>query len=446
MVLPRARFLEGNLFGHVTVMALTASTGLIAVFAVDFVDILFISMLGRAELTAALGYAAAVLFFTTSFGIGMAIAASALVARALGAGEVDMARRRATNVLLQGAVFGAVFAALVWAGLDSFMSWLGAQGATHDKAVAYLAIIVPSLPFLLTGMAGGAILRAHGDPHRAMLAQMTAAVVNAVLDPIFIFGMGLDVRGAALASFIARVAMAAVAVWTIWRRHRGLARAEPRLVVQDLRPVLAIAGPAILTQVATPVGQAYVTRAMAAYGAEAVAGMAILMRTAPMAFAVLFALSGAIGPIIGQNYGARQGARVARAFRDGLVFAALYTVFVSALLFAIRAPIAELFQAEGLTRRIVYLFCGPLSLAFYFNGMTFVANAACNNLGRPLLSTLLNWGRNTLGTVVPVMLFAPWLGAVGVLIGQAAGGVVFGLGAAVVARRVIARQTAGFAQ
>jgi len=79
-----AVFLEGNLFRHITVMALTSSVGLMAVFAVDFIDMVFISMLGNAELAAAVGYAGAILFFTTSFGIGMAIAAGALVARGLG--------------------------------------------------------------------------------------------------------------------------------------------------------------------------------------------------------------------------------------------------------------------------------------------------------------------------------------------------------------------------
>ena len=80
----QARFLTGNLFRHITVMPLTSSVGLMAIFAVDFVDMIFIAMLGKAELAAAVGYAATVLFFTTSFGIGMAIAAGALVARALG--------------------------------------------------------------------------------------------------------------------------------------------------------------------------------------------------------------------------------------------------------------------------------------------------------------------------------------------------------------------------
>ena len=58
-----------------------------------------------------------------------------------------------------------------------------------------------------------------------------------------------------------------------------------------------------------------------------------------------------------------------------------------------------LFNAEGLTRDLVYLFCGPLALLWFFNGVIFVANAVCNNLGRPFWSTVVNWGRHTVGTI-----------------------------------------------
>jgi Na+-driven multidrug efflux pump len=75
----------------------------------------------------------------------------------------------------------------------------------------------------------------------------------------------------------------------------------------------------------------------------------------------------------------------------------------------------------------VFLFCGPLSLLFFFNGLIFVSNALCNNLGRPVWSTLVNWGRHTIGTVPPAMWFGSMWGAQGVLIGQAVGGIVFGM-------------------
>ena len=437
----QAKFTQGSLFRHISVMSLTASVGLMAVFLVDFVDMIFISMLGKAELAAAVGYAGAILFFTTSFGIGMAIAAGALVARALGANEVEDARRRATNALIFGVIFGAVFAGVVWLNLDVLVGLLGASGETQALAVSYLQIIVPSLPFLMIGMIGGAILRAHGDARRAMMATVWGGLVNAVLDPILIFGLDLELTGAALASVAARLVIAGTALVPLIRHYGGFVKPTARTLTADISPIAAIAFPAILTQLATPIGQAYVTRAMATYGEEAVAGMAIIARMTPVGFGIIFALSGAIGPIIGQNAGAGLNDRVSKAFREGLLFTAIVVVVVSGLFYLARPGIAMLFQLEdGTARTLVFLFAGPLSLMFFFNGVIFVANAAFNNLSRPFYSTLVNWGRHTLGTIPFVMVFAYWFGAVGVLVGQYVGGAVFAILALVLARRVIAQQ------
>jgi len=433
----QAAFLKGNLFRHITVMSLTASIGLMAIFVVDLVDMIFISMLGKAELAAAVGYAGAILFFTSSFGIGIAIAAGALVARALGAGDDQLARQRATNTLIFGALFGTIFAGVVWYNVPYLAGLMGASGETLDLAIHYLRIIVPSLPFLVVGMAGGAILRAHGDARRAMMATVTGGIVNAVLDPILIFGFGWDLTGAALASVAARCVIGYTSLYPIIRIYGGLQLPRPAVFMRDLVPILTLAFPAILTQLATPIGQAYVTRSMAQYGEGAVSGMAIIGRLTPVAFGVLFALSGAIGPIIGQNSGAGQHDRVRTAYRDGVIFTAAVVVLISAVLFAVRGPIAALFQADGVTRELVFLFCGPLALAFFFNGLMFVSNAAFNNLGHPFYSTWLNWGRHTLGTIPLVFVGGYYFGAAGILIGQASGGVIFGLTALWLAYRVI---------
>lgn len=436
----QARFLSGNLMRHITVMSLASSVGLIAVFMVDFIDMIFISMLGKSELAAAIGYAGAILFFTSSFGIGMAIASGALVAQALGKGDTQTAQRRATNSMIVGFGFGAIFAGVVWWNLATLVSWVGATGDTLDLAVGYLAIIIPSMPLLMIGMIGGAILRAHGDARRSMWATIGGALVNAVLDPIFIFGLDLELTGAALASVAARVAIAGIALVPLIRVYGGFGRPTWASVMPDLRPIAVIAGPAILTQLATPIGQAYVTRAMAAYGEDAVAGMAIVSRITPVGFAILFALSGAVGPIIGQNYGAGQFARVRRTFRDAMMFTAIVVLVVSAILFALRGPLEILFDLDGEARTLVFLFAGPLSLLFFFNGVIFVGNAAFNNLGHPFYSTWINWGRHTLGTIPFVILGSWWFGAPGVLIGQAVGGILFAVLATWLALRVMSNE------
>jgi len=437
MAQEQARFLSGSPMRHITVMSVTASVGLMAVFLVDLVDMIFISMLGQDELAAAIGYAGTILFFTTSFSIGVAIAAGALVARAVGAGDQETARQRAATSLVWGIILATIFVAIVWFFLTPLAALVGAEGRTLELAVGYLAIIVPSLPLLLIGMVGGAILRAHGDAKRAMWATVAGGLVNAVLDPILIFGLGLELTGAALASVAARVTIAMVALLPIFKRYGGLSMPSVPALLRDAKPILTIAFPAILTQLATPVGQAWVTRSMAEYGSDAVAGMAIVGRIVPVAFGVMFALSGAIGPIIGQNAGAGQAARVRETYRDGLLFCAVVTVVVAALLFGLRGPLVALFNATGITAELLLLFCGPLALLWFFNGAIFVSNAAFNNLGHPYYSTWINWGRNTLGTIPFVTLGASLYGAPGVLIGQYTGGVVFAFAAAFLSNRIM---------
>ncbi len=420
-----AVFLTGGLMRHVSVMSFTASIGLMAIFAVDFVDMVFIAMLGNDALAAAVGYAGTLLFFTNAINIGLSIAVGSLVARAIGAERIDNAREYATSVAIFGVVTGIVVPALVLWNLPVLLGLLGAEGEVAELAARYISIILPTMAVMAVAMTAMAVLRANGDARRPMFATLYGGIVNAVLDPILIFGLGFGLDGAAMASVAARVVMLGVALWPAIQVYGAFERPGLRLVLRDLRPVSTIAVPAVLTNIATPVGSAIVVREIARFGTEAVAGMAVIGRLTPMAFAVIFALSGAIGPIIGQNFGAGQFERVRGAFLAGVKFIALYVVAAAAILFLLRAPIAGLFNAQGLTLTLIYLFCGPLALASFFNGVIFVGNATFNNLGHPIYSTWINWGRHTLGTWPLVLAGAALFGAPGVLIGQALGGVIF---------------------
>ena len=437
----QGKFVTGSLFRHIAVMSLTSSVGLMAIFVVDLINLLYISWLQDPVKTAAIGYAGAVLFFTTAFGIGLSVGVSALVSRAVGARDLALARQRTTEGLLLGAGFGAAFAAVVWLALPGIVGLLGAEGATAAETLHYLRIIIPSQPLLMVGMIGAGVLRAHGDARRSMMVTVWGAVVLAGLDPVLILWADLGLTGAALAGWGSRLAIAAMAIWPIWRHYGGFGLPSAASVVAAATPLFAISGPAILTQLATPVGQAVVTRMVAGYGEAAVAGMAIAGRLTPVAFGIIFALSGAVGPIIGQNLGAGKMDRVRRTLRESILFSGIVIVVMSAVLFAARGAIADAFHAEGLTRDLIYLFCGPLSLLFFFNGMIFVANAVCNNLGAAMQSTMVNWGRHTIGTVPFALAFGMWWGAPGVLIGQAVGGILFGFLAVWLAMRVVDRVT-----
>ena len=207
----------------------------------------------------------------------------------------------------------------------------------------------------------------------------------------------------------------------------GLRPLNPCGLSADMRPIVGIAAPAILTNIATPVGNVIVTRAIAPYGDAAMAGYSVMGRLTPLAFCVIFALSGAIGPIIGQNFGAKNYKRVRETFLKALYFTGAYTLVVWALLILLNGFVSEQFGLRDTGRILMTTFAWIVAPLFFFNGVLFITNAAFNNLNRPTWSTWLNWGKNTAGVAPFVWLGASWAAAPGVLVGQAMGGIFFAL-------------------
>jgi MATE family, multidrug efflux pump len=257
-----------------------------------------------------------------------------------------------------------------------------------------------------------------------------------------IFGLGLGVDGAAIASVVSRTALGIVGLHGCITVHAMLARPTFAAALADARPLAAIAVPAVLANVATPIGNAVVTAAIASYGDSAVAGYAVIGRIIPLAFGAVFALSGSIGPILGQNLGAKRFDRLKRAITDSLILIICYCLSMWALLFVLQDQVVRLFGASGEGAALIRFFSCYVAGTFVFVGAMFVANAAFNNLGFPTWSTVFNWGRATLGTFPFVWIGATQYGAAGVIAGQAAGGIVFGTAAVIVCYVVVNRLTA----
>ncbi len=432
-----ARFVTGSTMGHIVAMTSAGATGLMALFLVDLVDMYFISLLGVSALAAAIGYAGTILFFTTSISIGVAIATGALVSQRVGAGDEGGARAAAVDSWMFGLVVTSILAAIIWIYIPELLGLLGAKGATATHGAGYLRIIIPSMPILALAMSSGAVLRGVGDARLPMYSTLAGGLVNAVLDPILIFGFELGIDGAAWASVAARLVVAGVVLYGVISKHHFVTRPSLSRMRVQTPLIAAIALPAILTNIATPIGNAYVTWSLAPYGDSVMAGWAVVGRLIPVAFGVIFALSGAIGPIYGQNFGAGKFDRVRRAYTDGLVFTTIFVIAVSGVLYGVQDFIIASFSLTGEGAALTAIFCTWLALTFGFAGVLYVTNAAFNNLGRPKLATAFNWGRATLGTIPFVYAGAYVAGAPGILAGYFIGGVVFGVASIWVGYRVI---------
>lgn len=437
-----ARFLTGSTMRHVAVMASTGAIGLVAVFAVDLLNLLYISMLGQQPVAAAVGFAGTVGFFQISLAIGLTIGVSAAVSTRIGAGRMAEARRLATAGLVLIILATSVVAIATVLALDPILRLLGAEGETRELAAGFLALTAVSVPFLAAGMGFAALLRSVGDARRSMNVTLAAAFATAALDPVLIFGLGLDLTGAAISTVLSRIFLAFVGWHGVARRHGLLGRFEPASFAADTRIVLAVSGPAVLSNLATPVAAAYVTGSMALFGPAAVAGQATIDRITPVAFGLVYALTGAVGPIVAQNAGAGRFDRVRSAVRDSMVFTLVAVMAAWALLWLGQEWLVAAFSARDATADILRLFCTWTAGSFVFVGALYVANAVFNNLGRPLLSTAFNWGRATLGTI-PLVMLGTAHGPEGIMLGQAIGSILFGAAATWVTFRITGRGRPG---
>ncbi|HRK25627.1 MAG TPA: MATE family efflux transporter, partial [Beijerinckiaceae bacterium] len=319
--------------------------------------------------------------------------------------------------------------------LDAF----GAEGVPRAVATRYLWIVLPSNFIMAAGMALSGLLRAIGDARRAMMVTLIGGIATAFLDPLFIFTFKFGTDGAAIVTIIARLIMLWIGLVGVIGHYQLLIR--PTLA--DMRghagALAQVAVPAVLTNVASPVAAGFVLTVVRQFGHEAVAANTIIDRVVPLAFSVVFALSGSVGPILAQNLGAGLHARVRSTLRDSLLFALVYCLIVWAVLAMGRDVIPAIFGASERTAEFIRFYCLIGVAAWIFNALLFVANAAFNNLGFPFYSMLFNWGRASLGTLPFALTGAHLGGYPGLCVGLIIGWGIFGIAAVLTAFRTIAR-------
>jgi len=433
------RFTQGNIANHTLKMALTNMVSLSVFFSVDLINIYFISLLNKTDLVAAIGYASAILFFTSSLTIAMVIAITATVAKSIGQKKIQQAKKIASTSFFITFILSIIITFTVFCNASELLSLIGAKGQSLEAAITYLKLTIFSFPMIAIAMQITAILRVLGKANVAMFCTLLAGVLNTFLDPIFIFYFQWEINGAAYATILARMAMLILASYYLLTRFHFLASQTLLESWFNIRRIGKIALPASLTQITTPLSHFYITYEIAKYGAESIAAWAIISRLIPVVFVMLFAMPGAIGPIISQNVGAKKLNRVKNTLNHSLNFIIKY-VFVSALILSLlQEELVNWFNASSETAILIRFFCQYIAITFVFVAMNLVAMSFLNNIGRPKLATFLNLAKISLGTIPFVSIGAYYYGAQGILMGQAIGSIVFGFIAVIVCYFTLAK-------
>jgi putative MATE family efflux protein len=422
-----ATYTNGPIFVHVVSLSMTSAIGLFAIFIVDLVDVFFISILGESELAAAVGFAGIGLFLGAAVCIGISIGISTVVAQSLGAAEEDEAKRFATNGLLYTLVWTVPTTIATMYYAPELLALVGAKEKTLELAVMYFRIVGLSLPLLGFAMAGTSLLRAVGDAKMSMWSTLIGGLVNAVLDPIFIFTFKMGLSGAAIASVFSRLTVAAVAMYGVFRKHELYATTNLRSFLSDAKQLNGIVIPSLITNLSGPIGSAFATAQMAKFGTDAVAAASVIGRITPVAFAGLYGLSGAVGPIASQNFGAGNYQRVRQTLIESFKFSCMYVIPVAIFIYLLQHQLVETFGLKDEAAELLEFYATYIVISYLLFALQLAANPIFTALRHPGFSTISNMARDLLLAIPLIYTGALYFDARGVLAGQAAANAIAGV-------------------
>ena len=393
--------------------------GILAMMTFNAADTWFVAQLGTAEL-AAMSFTFPVVMVLTSLGIGLMAGTSSVLARVIGEGRADDARRLTTDAVVLALLVSLLLAAAGIASHDALFRLLGASDEVLPLVRDYMIIWYAGMPLLLVPMVGLGAIRATGDTRVQSRTLMGASAVNLALDPLLIFGLAgfprLELQGAAVATVVARSLMLVVGAWVIAVRRRMLGGrpASAAALWRSWRRVLHVGLPAAGTNIIIPLSAGIVIALLAGFGEHAVAGFGAAVRIESLSLVVFYAMSAVIGPFVGQNLGAGKTERIDDAIRHSAKFCLGLGLAIALGLWILAPALSALFsdEAEVIAVSTDYLRLVPVS--YGAAGLVMVVNAAFNGAGKPLPAVVVSLLR-TLVIYVPLAWAASrWLGVDGI--------------------------------
>ena len=353
----------------------------------------------------------------------------------LGEGESESARKGVGNAVTLVVVVSILLAVVFLVFIDPILTLFGATDMLRDYALEYGWVIGLGLPFMMISAAINSMIRADGSPKYAMGSMVIGAILNVILDPVFIFVFHMGVRGAAIATVIGQVASFLVSVVYVPRFKTVRPNAAAfRLNVKTCGNIVTFGLSSFITQFAITIVMALTNNLLAIYGASSIYGAeipltatGIVMKVNQIMISILLGIATGTQPILGYNYGAKRYDRVKKALELSLLASEVISVLAFLLFqFAPMSVVVLFGSEEGLYNEFavkafrIFLMLCPLT------GFQTIAAVYLQAIGKPVKSAILSLARQIIFFVPAALILPTFLGVEGVLwTGPVADGLAF---------------------
>ena len=374
------------------------------------VDLYWVGRLGT-EAVAAVGISGNLLFIVLAATQMLGVGTTTLVAHAVGRRDAERANLVFNQALVLSTLVGLIFLVLTLVSMRAYAEALSADALTRDLAVQYLGWFIASQALTFPFVAMGAALRGTGNFRPGMIVQTTTVILNIIFAPVLIFGWGpapqMGVSGAALATFVA------IVIGAVWMTLYFLpAGAYIKFHRHNWRPRLDLwAG---MLKIGLPAGAEFALMAVylvlvysvsRPFGASAQAGFGIGLRVVQACFLPVVALGFAVSPVAGQNFGARQAARVKETFRTAAAIAGSAMLVLAAAVWLFGDRMVQVFSSDPGVITVGEEYLHIVAWNFVASGVIFVTSSMFQAMGNTIPS-LLTSGSRIVIIAIPVVMLA----------------------------------------
>lgn len=378
----------GSIRGHLIRLSVPMLWGIMAIISFQLVNTFYISMLGTEPL-AAITYTFPVTFIIFAVFMGFGIGMSSVISRLIGEKKTDDIRRVTTHGLVMVVIASILVTLLGLVFMNPLFRAMGASDEMMGMIDDYMAIYYFGTTFICMPIVGNAALRASGDTKIPAMIMTSAALANALLDPILIFGLfgfpRLELQGAAISTVLSN-ACAMIAGLYVLKRKNMICLSylkDVSLFGDSAKRLLFVAIPAGMTSALPAILNSVIISLLSQSGPAPVAAFGVATRIEAFVFVVMMALAVGMGPIIGQNWGAGRYDRVKETLRQALAFCVIWSVAVAIVLGLFASQLAHLFSEDSGVQDIMILYFLLVPFSYPFSNLASGWGSAFNAMGKP---------------------------------------------------------------
>ena len=385
----------------------------------NLADTLFIGRLNDPSQVAAVTYSLSLMILFNAganlFGVG----GSAFIAHALGRGDRDAARKAASFSLFAGVILSVAYMFVIAAFQDSIYPALGATGDSlrHVKEYAFFTVVLGTLPAVMNPLLAH-LLRGEGHAFGASFGVALGGILNIVLDPIFIFAIGMEVAGAGLATFLSNViACVFLIIYTITKRSSTVVNMNPKNVVvgkANAKEILVAGLPNCVISLMASASNIVGNYLFSSYGDQIVAGWGIARKIDILAFAIAQGMTQGSLPLISYSYSSKKKDRLFKSIKLSFAFAIAMGIVGALLMFFLARPASQLFIEDETTVFYAEQFTRILSITCITTAPAFMVITVFQSVGRKWQPFFLSFFRKGIFNIVFSIIFSLSLGEYGI--------------------------------